>query len=101
MSKLAERKPKKEASIVEVEPEEPSFILEPTQVEIGSGYTISINYDEHEKPIVNVKTYGKVDFTQIRKEIERLFPDARIRQILPAQTIAIVKKGKKKKSARK
>jgi hypothetical protein len=97
---LAERKSKREANI-EVEPEEISFILEPTQVELGSGYTLSINYDENEKPIVNIKTYGEVDLTQIKKEIERLFPNAQIRQTIPTQTITIVKKSKRKKSARK
>jgi hypothetical protein len=100
VSNLAERKSKREANI-EVEPEEISFILEPTQVEVGSGYTLSINYDENEKPIVNIKTYGEVDLTQIKKEIERLFPNAQIRQTIPTQTITIVKKSKRKKSARK
>jgi hypothetical protein len=97
---LAERKSKREVHIVEVEPEETSFILEPTQVEVGSGYTLSINYSEDEKPIVNIKTYGKVDLTQIRREIERLFPNAQIRQAIPTQTVAIVKKGKSKKSSK-
>lgn len=95
MSNLAERKSKREANI-EVEPEEISFILEPTQVEVGSGYTLSINYDENEKPIVNIKTYGEVDLTQIKKEIERLFPNAQIRQTTSTQTITIAKKVKEK-----
>ncbi|MEM2972152.1 MAG: hypothetical protein QW270_07030 [Candidatus Bathyarchaeia archaeon] len=98
---MAERKSKRDANIVEVEPEDASFILEPTQVEVGSGYTVSVNYDENEKPIVNIKTYGKVDLTQIKKEIERLFPNAQIRQTTPAQTVTIARKNKKKKSARK
>lgn len=97
---MAERKSKREIHIAEVEPEETSFILEPTQVEVGSGYTLSINYNESETPIVNIKTYGKVDLTQIRKEIERLFPNAQIRQTIPTQTVTVVKKGKSKKSSK-
>lgn len=91
---MAERKHKHEP--VELDAEETGFVLEPTQVEVGSGYTVSVNYDENEKPIIDVKTYGEVNMAKLRKEIERLFPDARIRQLNQTQTVTVAKKRKKK-----
>jgi len=96
---MAERKNKRESeSLIQADSEEAGFVLEPTQVEVGSGYTISVNYDENEKPIVDVKTYGEVDITKLRREIERLFPNAQIRQLNQTQSVTIVKKCKKRKS---
>ncbi len=77
---MSERKNKRESeNILEVEAEETNVVPEPTQLEIGSGYTLAVRYDEDQKPVVAVKTYGQVDLAQIRKEITRIFPDARIR----------------------
>jgi len=99
VNNMAERKNKRESeSLIQVDSEETGFVLEPTQVEVGSGYTISVNYDENEKPIVDVKTYGEVDITKLRREIERLFPNAQIRQLNQTQSVTIVKKCKKRKS---
>ena len=81
--------------------EEIGFVLEPTQVEVGSGYTVSVNYDENEKPIIDVKTYGKVDFAKMRREIERVFPNAEIRHLNQPLSVAIVKKHKRKQSIKK
>lgn len=94
---MAERKAKRELGAAEVDHEEPGFVIEPTQVEVGSGYTISVNYDENEKQIINVKTYGEVDVKKIRREIERIFPNAQIRQLNHAHSVTVVKKRKRKK----
>jgi len=93
---LAERKTKRELETVEVDRDESKFVIEPIQVEVGSGYTISVDYDENEKQIINVKTYGEVDVKKIRKEIERIFPNAQIRQLNHVHSVAVVKKRKRK-----
>jgi len=99
---MAERKSKRESeNPVELDSEELGFVLEPTQVEVGSGYTVSVSYDENEKPIVDVKTYGEVDVTKLRREIERAFPNAKIRQLNQTRSVAIVKKRKRKPKMRK
>jgi hypothetical protein len=100
--KMAEKKHKRESeSLIELDSEELGFVLEPTQVEVGSGYTVSVSYDENEKPIIDVKTYGEVDIAKLRKEIERIFPDAQIRQLNQIQSVTIVKKRKRKLNIKK
>jgi len=99
---MPERKHKREPeSLIELDSEELGFVLEPTQIEVGSGYTISVSYDENEKPVVDVKTYGEVDFTKLRREIERAFPNAQIRQLNQTRSVTIVKKRKRKYPDRK
>ena len=99
---MAEKKHKRESeSLIELDSEELGFVLEPTQVEVGSGYTVSVSYDENEKPIIDVKTYGEVDIAKLRKEIERIFPNAQIRQLNQTQTVTIVKKRKRKPNIKK
>jgi hypothetical protein len=99
---MAERKHKRETeNLTELECDDLGFVLEPTKIEVGSGYTLCVSYDENEKQIVDVKTYGEVDLTKLRTEIERIFPNAQIRQLKPTQSVTIVKKSKKKKKPRK
>jgi len=99
---MAEKKHKRESeSLIELDSEELGFVLEPTQVEVGSGYTVSVSYDENEKPIIDVKTYGEVDIAKLRKEIERIFPYAQIRQLDQTQSVTIVKKRKRKRNIKK
>ena len=99
---MAEKKHKRESeSLIELDSEELGFVLEPTQVEVGSGYTVSVSYDENEKPIIDVKTYGEVDIAKLRKEIERIFPNAQIRQLSQTQSVTIVKKRKRKPNIKK
>ncbi|MDI6805823.1 MAG: hypothetical protein QMD20_04050 [Candidatus Bathyarchaeia archaeon] len=98
MVEMVERKQKHETqSIIELEAEESGFVLEPAQVEVGSGFTVFVSYDENEKPIIDVKTYGEVNLTKLRREIERIFPNAKIRQLTQTSTVTVVKKRKKKK----
>ena len=99
---MPERKHKHEPeSLIELDTEELGFVLEPTQIEVGSGYTISVSYDENEKQIVDVKTYGEVDIAKIRREIERAFPKAKIRQLNQKRSVTIVKRCKRKRSTKK
>jgi hypothetical protein len=99
---MAERKHKRESEgFIEMDSEASGFVLEPTQVEVGSGYTVSVSYDENEKPIIDVKTYGEVDITKLRREIARIFPNAQIRQLKQTQSVTIVKKRKRKRKIKK
>jgi hypothetical protein len=89
---------KREEPPIELNQEESNFTLEPAKIEVGSGYAVSVHYDENEKPIIDVKTYGKVDPAKLRREIERVFPNARIRQLNQTpHTVTIAKKDHKKK----
>jgi hypothetical protein len=78
----------------EVETEEQGFLLEPERVEMGTGYTIKIDYDQQDNQIVSIKTYGKVDLTKIKHEIKKAFPEAQIKR--EARIITIAKKNLKK-----
>ena len=99
---MAEKKHKRESeNLIELDSEELCFVLEPTQVEVGSGYTVSVSYDDNEKPIIDVKTYGEVNIAKLRKEIERIFPNAQIRQLNQTQSVTIVKKRKRKPNIKK
>jgi len=99
---MAERKQKRGSEgFIELDSEETGFVLEPTQVEVGSGYTVSVSYDENEKPIVDVKTYGEVDIPKLRREIERVFPNAQIRQLDQTKSVTIVKKRRRKRNIKK
>ncbi|RLI15657.1 hypothetical protein DRO45_03505 [Candidatus Bathyarchaeota archaeon] len=95
---MPERKHKREPErFIELDSEDLGFVLEPTQVEVGSGYTVSVSYDEEDKPIVDVKTYGEVDTAKLRREIEKMFPNAEIRQLDKPQSIIVRKRKRKRK----
>lgn len=99
---MPERKHKRDPeSFIELDSEELGFVLEPTHIEIGSGYTISVSYDEKEKQIVDVKTYGEVDIAKLRRQIERAFPKAQIRQLNQTRSVTIVKRRRRKHSTKK
>jgi hypothetical protein len=72
------------------------FVLEPAKIEIGSGYSISLNQDEDGNPIIDVKTYGDVDLAKIKRHIECLYPNAQIRHVNEEPTVTIVKKSERK-----
>jgi hypothetical protein len=101
---MAERRHRRESeSLTGLECDDLGFILEPAKIEVGSGYTLCVSYDENEKPIIDVKTYGEVDVAKLRTEIEKIFPNARIRQLKQTDSVTIVKKHatKKKKTKKK
>lgn len=100
--KMSERKHKREpAGPIVSNCEDLDFVLEPARIEIGSGYTVSLNQDEEGNPIMDIKTYGNVDSSKIRKEIERLYPNVRVRLLSQEPTVTIVKKGKRKNKSGK
>lgn len=97
---MVERKHKRVTGNIEMD-EETGFVLEPTQLEIGSGYTLSVDHDENEKPIISIKTYGQVDIPKLRREIEKMFPNARIDQLNQSQSITVIKKRRGKRKHKK
>jgi hypothetical protein len=66
-------------------------LVEPT-VELGSGYTMAVRYNENERPLVDVKTYGQVDLARLRAEIQHAFPNAQIRHKGHLQTVTVAEK---------
>jgi hypothetical protein len=99
---MAERKSKRGTeNTVTVDSEEMSFILEPNRVEMGAGYTVAVSYDEDERPIVDVKTYGQVDIAQLRRDISRAFPNAQIRKLDQTGSVTVAKTKKRKDRTRK
>lgn len=71
-------------------------LFERKPVEGGSGYSISVIYDEKGTPMVKVKTYGKVDAAELRKKIERQYPGAKIQGLEEKPLIRIVDEKKDK-----
>jgi hypothetical protein len=99
---MAERKHKRGSDeIGGLETEEAVFALEPAEVEVGSGYALAVSYDENENPIVDIKTYGQINITQIRREIAQLFPNATIRQLNQTHSVIVSRKSKGKGKTRK
>lgn len=101
MVELSDQKNKREPDAPELSTEESGFEIEPAQIEIGSGYTLQISCDENEKPIIDVKTYGKIDMQKLRRDIERTFPNAQIRQMNQTSCVTVSKRGKKKPKPKK
>ena len=58
----------------------------------GSGYSISVTYDEHGKPVVRAKTHGDINATELRKDLEEKYPGARIEGLEEKPLIRIVSK---------
>jgi len=58
-------------------PEFEENLSEDETVELGYGYSISLDY-MREIPTVYVKTYGEVDSVSLRRKIEEHYPGAKI-----------------------
>lgn len=58
---------------------EEDFLFGQEPTEGGSGYSLSVTYDENGRPVVRVETYGNADAEKLRKEIERQYPGLRLR----------------------
>ena len=65
----------------------------------GSGYSISVTYDEKGKPLVQVKTQGDVDTAELRKNIERQYPGAKIEGLEKKPLIRIVDEEEEEKKS--
>jgi len=94
---MLEPKSKREENGIEMETDDSGIVLEPTQVELGSGYAVSVRYDEKDEPIVDVKTYGKVDVSKMLKDIARVYPHAQINHWNQPPSVKIARKQQKKK----
>ena len=79
---------------------EENLLFEREPVEGGSGYSISVTYDEKGKPVVQVKTYGDVDVAELRRDIEQQYPGAKIEGLEKKPLIRIVNEEEKKKEAK-
>ena len=77
------------------------FLFERESVEGGSGYSISVTYDEGGKPVVRVETYGNVDVMELRRDIEQRYPGARIEGLEKQPLIRVVDEGVKEKKKTK
>ena len=94
---MTERKIKREDNTVAFDLEEAGFTVKPAKVDIGSGYAVALGYDENDEAIVNVKTYGNVDVAKVHRELERLFPNAKIKHSEQKPSVAVIRKHKKKR----
>lgn len=93
---MAERKHKRGSEDIAELDEDAGTVLEPTQIELGSGYTLAVSYDENARPVVDIKTYGQVNLARLRREIEGIFPNAQIRQKEQPHTVIVAKKKNRK-----
>ena len=100
---MPERKRKKKGifDLLDFREEDFLFGKEPTRG--GSGYSISMTYDDGGKPVVKVKTHGNIDVTELRRDIERRYPGARIEGLEKKPLIRVVdeKEGAKKEKSEK
>jgi len=71
-------------------------LIEPEPIEIASGYSISVKYDRHGRPLISVKKYGDVDTKGLRREIERNYPGAVIHGLKKPKEIVLEESQKKK-----
>ena len=69
---------------------EEDFLFGQEPVGGGSGYSISVTYDEGGKPLVRVETHGDVDVAELRRDIEQRYPGARIEGLEKKPLIRVV-----------
>lgn len=77
--------------------DEKDFLVGEGPSRSGSGYSISVSYDEAGKPVVQVKTHGDIDVAGLRKDIEQRYPGARIEGLEKKPLIRIVDEEEEKK----
>jgi len=80
--------------------DEEDFLFGRKPVEGGSGYSISVTYDETSKPVVQVKTRGDMDVAKLRRDIEQRCPRARIQGLEKKPLIRIVDEEKEEKASK-
>jgi len=99
---MTERREKRTSDTgIEVGSEDMPFVIEPSHVEIGAGYTVAVSHDKDERQVIDVKTYGQVDIVHLRREIARAFPNAEIRRFNQAYSVTVVKSEKRKNKSRR
>jgi len=57
----------------------------------GSGYSVSVTYDEKGKPVVKVQTRGDLDAAELRRDIEQRYPGAKIEGLEKQPLIRVVR----------
>ena len=77
---------------------EEDFLFGGEPTEGGSGYSMSVTYDENGKPVVQVKTQGDTDTTKLRRDIEQRYPGAKIEGLEKKPLIRIIDEEEKNKS---
>ena len=80
---------------------EEDFLFDDSSQSSGSGYSISVTYDEHGKPVVRVKTHGNVNVSELKRDLEERYPDARIEGLEKKPLIRIVGERKEVKKEKK
>jgi hypothetical protein len=85
-----------ESNSVRFDLEETGFVIKPAKVEIGSGYTVAVDHDEYDRPVVDVKIYGAVDMMRVQRELENVFPNVKIRHLNQSSSVSIVEKARRK-----
>ena len=101
---MPERKRKKKGIFDLFDFGEEDFLFGKKPARGGSGYSISVAYDEGGKPLVKVKTHGNVDVAHLRRDIEQRYPGARIEGLERKPLIRVVDEeegAKKEKSEKK
>jgi len=78
---------------------EEDFLFDNSFQSDGSGYSISVTYDEHGKPVVQAKTRGDVNVSELQKDLEERYPGARIEGLEGKPLIRIV--GEKEEEIKK
>jgi len=98
---VSERKRKRGFDLFDFDFDKEGFPFGHEPGENGSGYSISVTYDEKGKPVVQVKTYGDVDTAALRKDIEQRYPGARIEGLEKQPLIRVVEEKETEKEKRK
>jgi hypothetical protein len=80
--------------------DEEDFMVGTEPVEGGSGYSISVTYDESGKPVVQVNTHGDVDVAELRRDIGQRYLGARIEGLEKKPLIRIVGEEKEEKEGK-
>ena len=99
---MSKRKRKKKGvfDLFDFGEEDSMFGREPTRG--GSGYSISVTYDNSGTPLVKVKTHGGVDVTELRRDITQRYSGARIEGLEKKSLIRVVdeEEGAKKEKSK-
>jgi len=85
---LSERRRRRPFDIFDFDEE--NFLPRSKPVEGGSGYSMSVTYDEKGKPVVKVQTYGDFNAAELRRDIEQKYPGARIEGLEKQPLIRVV-----------
>jgi hypothetical protein len=87
---MPERKRKKKGVFDLFDFSEEDFLLGKEPAGGGSGYSISVTYDEGGKPLVKVKTHGDVDVAELGRDLKQRYPGATIEGLEKKPLIRVV-----------